>query len=75
HRGFCRLLDAGLHDAHAERRRWFVATWPIDMRPLPPLSHIDHVLVSDQVAVLDVWEGVGRGSDHRPVVADLAVVG
>lgn len=75
HRSFRRLLGTGLRDAHVERGRRFVATWPLDMRPLPPLVHLDHVLVSDDIAVLDVREGTGRGSDHRPVVVDLAVIG
>ena len=75
HRSFRRLLAAGLRDAHLERGRRFVATWPLDMRPLPPLVQLDRVLVSDHLAVLDVREGTGRGSDHRPVVVDLAVVG
>ncbi len=75
HRDFRRLLEAGVRDVHVDRRRRLVATWPLDLRPLPPLLQLDYVLVSDQVAVLDVWEGTGRGSDHRPLLADLAVVG
>lgn len=75
HRGFRRLLEAGLRDAHVDRGRRFVPTWPRDVRPLPALFQLDHVLVSDQVAVLDVWEGTGRGSDHRPLLADLALLG
>lgn len=74
HRSFRRLLGAGLRDAHVERGRWFVTTWPLDLRPLPAFVHIDHVLVSEDVAVLDVREGTGRGSDHRPLVADLALI-
>jgi endonuclease/exonuclease/phosphatase (EEP) superfamily protein YafD len=35
---------------------------------------LDHVLVSKGIAVLDVAERPGLGSDHRAVLADLAVV-
>lgn len=75
HRGFRELLGAGLRDAHVERGRGWVTTWPSDLRLLPPLARLDHVLVSDAVAVLGVREGTGRGSDHKPLVADLAVTG
>ncbi|MGI9023920.1 MAG: endonuclease/exonuclease/phosphatase family protein, partial [Acidimicrobiales bacterium] len=75
HRPFRSLLAAGVRDAHLARRRWWVTTWPSDMRLAPPFARIDHVLVSPHVVVLDVGEGVGEGSDHRPVFADLAVVG
>lgn len=74
HRRFRDLLDAGLRDAHVERGRGFARTWPRDMALVPPLVRIDHVLVSKRVAVLSVSEGVGRGSDHRPVIADVAVL-
>jgi len=75
HRPFRAVLAAGMRDAHMSRRRWWVTTWPSDMRLAPPFARIDHVLVSPHLRVLDVSEGVGRGSDHRPVVVDLAVVG
>ncbi len=75
HRPFRALLAAGMRDAHMSRRRWWATTWPSDMRLAPPFARIDHVLVSPHVRVVDVFEGVGQGSDHRPVVVDLAVVG
>ncbi|HWC12675.1 MAG TPA: endonuclease/exonuclease/phosphatase family protein [Acidimicrobiales bacterium] len=74
HRAFRDLLGRDLRDAHVERGRWWVTTWPSDRRWYPPLARLDHVLVSPEVAVLDVREGTGRGSDHRPVVADLALL-
>ncbi len=75
HRPFRAVLAAGVRDAHMTRRRWWVTTWPSNRRLTPPFARIDHVLVSPHVAVLRVGEGVGEGSDHRPVVADLAVIG
>ena len=75
HRPFRDLLSAGLRDAHVESGRWWATTWPRDRRWLPPLARLDHVLVSPELAVLDAREGTGRGSDHRPIVVDLALVG
>jgi endonuclease/exonuclease/phosphatase (EEP) superfamily protein YafD len=34
---------------------------------------LDHVLVTPEVTVQSVREGVGRGSDHRPIIADLVL--
>jgi endonuclease/exonuclease/phosphatase family metal-dependent hydrolase len=73
HPSFRRLLSDGLADAHERRGRGWAATWPRDRWPLPPLMRLDHVLVTPEVAVRSVREGVGRGSDHRPVVADLVL--
>lgn len=42
-------------------------------RGLSRLLRLDHVLVSPQVGVRAVWEGAGPGSDHLPVLADLAM--
>ena len=68
------LLDAGLRDAHDERGRGLARTWPAAL----PLLQLDHVLVRDgggvRIAVRSVREVVVPGSDHRGVVADLAVV-
>jgi len=75
HRPFRAVLAAGVRDAHMACRRWWVTTWPSDMRLAPPFARIDHVLVSAHLGVLKVAEGEGRGSDHRPVIADLAVLG
>jgi len=75
HRPFRAVLAAGMRDAHMVRRRWWATTWPSDLRVAPPFARIDHVLVSPHVEVLSVSEGVGRGSDHRPVIADLVIKG
>jgi endonuclease/exonuclease/phosphatase (EEP) superfamily protein YafD len=72
HASFRALSDAGLRDAHEARGRGLVRTWPAQ-GPLPPLLHLDHVLVSPDLAVLAVRERAIRGSDHRAVVADLAL--
>lgn len=71
---FRRLLETGLRDAHDERGRGLARTWPASF----PLLHLDHVLVRDgagaRLAVLDVAEADLPGSDHKAVVADLAVL-
>lgn len=75
HRPFRALLDGRLRDAHVDRGNGRANTWPRDIPLVPPVVRIDHVLVSDQLSVLGIAEGTGRGSDHRPLIADLAVTG
>jgi endonuclease/exonuclease/phosphatase (EEP) superfamily protein YafD len=72
HASFRALLWPHLRDAHQARGRGLVRTWPA-LGPLPPLLHLDHVLVSRDLAVLAVHERTIPGSDHRAVVADLAL--
>jgi endonuclease/exonuclease/phosphatase (EEP) superfamily protein YafD len=71
---FARLLDAGVRDAHDERGRGLTRTWR-NGRRYPPLVLIDHVLFSRGIAAVSVRTGRGHGSDHRPVFADLAILG
>ncbi len=66
------LVSSRLRGAHEDRGRGLATTWPNGLMPYPPIR-LDHVLVSREVAVLDVREGEGRGSDHRPVIADIAL--
>ena len=74
HAPFRALLATGLRDAHDVRGRGLARTWPASF----PLLHLDHVLVRDgagvRLAVLDVAEAELPGSDHKAVVADLAVL-
>lgn len=67
---FRRLLrDSGLRDS----RRGFglQATWPQGIPFL--LLPLDHILVSPGIGVVDRRTGDWNGSDHRPVVATLAL--
>lgn len=73
HRYFRRLLDLGLVDAAAARGGAYRMTWPSDGRILPPLARIDHVLTTEGLVVPTISTGVGRGSDHRPLIADVAL--
>lgn len=75
HAPFRRLLaGAGLRSAHLDAGRGLATTWPRGGRLMAPMFRIDHVLVTDGIAVVGVREGMGIGSDHRPVIADLAVL-
>ena len=49
-----------------------MGTWPAG-RPFPPLVTIDHVLVSDELAVVGDATLRLPGSDHLAVTADLAL--
>lgn len=73
HRHFRRLLDSGLTDAAAARGRAFSMTWPRNRRIAPPLVRIDHVLTSRGLVVTRITTGAGRGSDHRPLIARVAL--
>jgi endonuclease/exonuclease/phosphatase (EEP) superfamily protein YafD len=75
HEPFRRLLaGAQLRDAHVDDGRGLATTWPRGGRITPPLFRLDHVLVSEGLYVLGTREGIGHTSDHRPVIADLALV-
>jgi endonuclease/exonuclease/phosphatase (EEP) superfamily protein YafD len=69
-----RLEDIGLRDAWDLQGRGRGTTWPNNsfLKYLPGLR-LDHMYVSNEIAVIDVRVGDGRGSDHRPVIADLAM--
>lgn len=47
-------------------------TWPRDQAHVPAYLRIDHVLISPDLTVTAYHLGTGRGSDHRPIIADLA---
>lgn len=63
------LRDSGLSDS----RKGFgiQASWPSPLLPL--MIPIDHALVSDGVAVVDRRLGPRVGSDHLPLIVDVAL--
>lgn len=66
---FARLLDDGeLRDASVSRG--LTTTWPAICLWCGVL--IDHILVNPKLAVIESRVAEDIGSDHRPVVADLA---
>jgi endonuclease/exonuclease/phosphatase (EEP) superfamily protein YafD len=50
----------------------FTPTWPLGRRRMPFVT-IDNVFVSKQFAVVSAEAGPYVGSDHRPIIADLAL--
>jgi endonuclease/exonuclease/phosphatase (EEP) superfamily protein YafD len=58
-------------DAWEAGGRGFGFTWPNGMFSFPPIR-LDHVFLSRDLGVLGVRVGEGAGSDHRPVLADVA---
>lgn len=77
--GYSPLHDAGLHDAFHEAGTGFGLTFPAfgnyqdyPNYPIPPLMRIDHILYTDPFIAQQAWVGPDAGSDHLPVLADLA---
>ncbi len=71
--GYRRLVDAtGLRNS--ADGAGLGGTWPTPLW-FTGMIGIDHVLVSDGIAVTGWRTGPGLGSDHRPVVVDLVVIG
>ncbi len=69
---FAGIVARGLADAAAARGDPFAMTWPEGL-VVPPLVRIDHVLVGPGLSVPAISTGNGPGSDHRDLVATLAV--
>ncbi len=74
HRAFRDVLSAGLTDAAAARGHPLQMTWPRN-HVFPPLIQIDHVLTAGGLTVTGIRTGTGPGSDHRPLVAEVARTG
>ncbi|MCH8924460.1 MAG: endonuclease/exonuclease/phosphatase family protein [Planctomycetes bacterium] len=59
-----------MRSAHVDRGRGMAVSWPNGRSLLPPIR-IDHALLSPEIGCLDVREGEGAGSDHKPLIVDL----
>ncbi|MGW6059337.1 endonuclease/exonuclease/phosphatase family protein [Streptomyces sp. NPDC055189] len=69
------LLASGeLTDTHAELGEGWTSTWPTGKGLLPPLLHLDHVLHGSGLAGISVDERTIPDTDHRAVIATLAVL-
>ncbi len=66
------LASMGLRSAHVDRGRGYATTWPNGDNPLPPIR-IDQAFLSPQVECLNITEGIGRGSDHKPLILEIRV--
>jgi endonuclease/exonuclease/phosphatase (EEP) superfamily protein YafD len=66
-------VNSGVRDAHDVVGGGWQPTWNSKSLILPPVLRIDHVLASPAFAVTGFEVGGDFGSDHRPVIADLAM--
>jgi len=59
-----------------KRLNTFAPTWPVRWRNLPllPLLPIDNILISPELAMIDLTVAGRLESDHLPVIADLALL-
>jgi endonuclease/exonuclease/phosphatase (EEP) superfamily protein YafD len=67
------LERIGARDAHDLAGRGRGSTWPVNtfFRYLPGLR-LDHVYLGPGLTAVRTSTGTGRGSDHRPVITDVA---
>jgi len=72
-KGFRTLLGTGLTDAAAARGHALAMTWSQTEPVVPPLVRIDHVLTGTGISATALTTGDGPGSDHRDLVATVAV--
>lgn len=72
-RAFRLILDSGLTDAAAAHGDFLQATYPQTIWPVRPLVRIDHILTGNGVSVSDISTRQGPGSDHRELVASVAL--
>jgi endonuclease/exonuclease/phosphatase (EEP) superfamily protein YafD len=65
------LLTADrFRSAHDDRGRGYATTWPNGQFPVPPIR-IDQALLSPSVECVQIAEGAGLGSDHKPLILDV----
>jgi len=69
---FVALLHDGLTDGAAARGKAADMTWP-NGAVVPPFVRIDHVLTGARLAVTQTAAEPGFGSDHRYLVATVAI--
>jgi endonuclease/exonuclease/phosphatase (EEP) superfamily protein YafD len=67
-----RLKEGGLRSAHDDRGRGYATTWPNKRWLVPPIR-IDQAFVTRDVECINISEGRGIGSDHKPLVVDVAL--
>jgi endonuclease/exonuclease/phosphatase (EEP) superfamily protein YafD len=70
--GFVALLHDGLTDGAAARGEATDMTWP-NGAVVPPFARIDHILTGARLAVTQIAAKSGFGSDHRYLVAVVAI--
>lgn len=71
------LVDAGWRDSVELANDGFAPTWPVDtsfpiLGLLPPTVQIDHVMVTDDWAVVESGNRAIDGTDHKAVYAEIS---
>lgn len=71
------LAALGFADAQDQGGSGRGATWPVigALRYTFPGIRLDHVYLKGALSCRTLSTGTGRGSDHRPLIADLVVTG
>jgi endonuclease/exonuclease/phosphatase (EEP) superfamily protein YafD len=72
HPPYRKLLSHGLRDAHEVAGAGLTFSFPLGSS-VPPVTRIDHALITKEIAVLSMSEMTIPGSDHRGFVTRLAV--
>ncbi len=70
-------LAGVMHDSFAEGGIGLGGSWPVAQARglpswLPPLIRIDYIWHSDEIRTIRAWQGAETGSDHLPLLAELA---
>lgn len=74
HPEFRKLVrQSGVTDALPAAGHKWTMTWPTDMTLVRPFVQLDHVLVNNRLVVIDARAVDVAGSDHRAVIATLAL--
>lgn len=73
-------LAGTMHDSFAEGGQGLGGSWPVAQARgmpawLPPLIRIDYIWHSDGLRTVRAWQGEPVGSDHLPLLAELAFEG
>lgn len=66
------LRETGLNSCHRLSGRGSATTFPNGKMWVPAIR-VDHAFVSEDVSCTSTAEGEGQGSDHRPLIVDLAL--
>ena len=66
------LKESRYRSAHEDRGRGYATTWPNGEGLFPPIR-IDQAFLSPEIECLDIAEGGGKGSDHKPLILDLRI--
>ena len=72
HRWYGDIEEAGFSDCHVARGKGSATTWPNGHGHFLPIR-LDQAFARGGAVCLDIREGRGEGSDHRPVIVDIGL--